>query len=110
MLLRANGLCRPIYMDEMKALTTLHNFLKMLGCASRGLAEEITCHHITGAQNLQFIPTGIIMFMVLIGMFMHKKLMTTFPTCKACLLFSYWAELHPAASTTSLTGITCRLI
>src|SRR5664279_2164978 len=96
------------YMDEMKALTKLHNFIKMRGCASCGLAEGITCRRITGARNLMFILTGLITFMVMIGMFMHKKLMTTFPTCRACLPFSYWAERLPATSTTSLTILTCR--
>src|SRR5674476_785931 len=107
MLLRANELYRLIYMDEMKALRVLINFIKMRGCVSCGLAEVITCQLITGVKNLLFIPTGLITFMVLIGMFMHKKLIPTFPKCRACLPFSYWAERLPATSTTSLTILTC---
>src|SRR5688500_19486620 len=95
-------------MDEMKALTDLINFIKMLGCASLELGEVITCRPITGVKNWRFIPTGLITCMVLTGMCLHKKLITTFPTYRACLPFSYSAEWHPAASITSLTGSTCR--
>src|ERR1035437_8256663 len=101
-------------MDETKALlkivtlVSLDNFLKMPGCVSLELVEVITCQLISVEKNLLFIPTGIITFMVKIGMRMHKKLTVVLPTCRACLPFSCWAGWLLATSTTLVTTYTSR--